>query len=224
MRIYVACLASYNAGRLHGAWIDASEDVSEMQKAINDILRTSPYPNVTRAEYHCAECDLTRTVTHSFGEPFSPSIECAECGESAAIVGDPFKSAEEYAIHDYEGLGRDLGEYAGLETVARRVIIASAAEDANIPVDVLIEAMSDSDCEPENETEVENFISERYRGKYDSWSDFAQELTEETHDMSEIPEWIRYHIDWESVGRDFEHSGDFTAYEHNYERYFFWAH
>lgn len=223
MRIYVACLASYNAGCLHGTWIDASEDVSEMQKAINDMLRKSPYPNVTRADYHCPDCD-TRTVTESFRAALPPSIECEECGEPAAMVGEPYKSAEEWAIHDYEGLGRDLGEYAGLETVARRVIIANAADEVNIPVDVLIEAMRDFNCEPEDEREAEDFISDRYRGTYDSWADMAQELTEETHDMSELPEWVRGHIDWESVGRDFEHSGDFSAYEHNHERYFFWAH
>src|SRR6266849_3316457 len=54
LRFYAACLASYNAGRLHGAWIDASTDVDEMQAAINKMLRASPYPNV---EVACPDCD-----------------------------------------------------------------------------------------------------------------------------------------------------------------------
>lgn len=41
-RIYVACLASYNAGILYGAWIDVSDDASEMQDAINSMLAKSP--------------------------------------------------------------------------------------------------------------------------------------------------------------------------------------
>lgn len=46
-RIYVACLASYNNGVLHGAWIDASADADEMQAEVDAILRTSKFPNVT---------------------------------------------------------------------------------------------------------------------------------------------------------------------------------
>jgi antirestriction protein len=46
-RIYVACLASYNSGILHGQWIEATSDRDEMQAAIDAILRASPCPNVT---------------------------------------------------------------------------------------------------------------------------------------------------------------------------------
>jgi antirestriction protein len=42
--IYVACLASYNAGCLHGAWIDLEGDTDEddIREAIAWILATSP--------------------------------------------------------------------------------------------------------------------------------------------------------------------------------------
>ena len=33
-RIYVADLAAYNAGRLHGVWIDATQDVEAMPMAV----------------------------------------------------------------------------------------------------------------------------------------------------------------------------------------------
>lgn len=46
-RIYVACLASYNNGVLHGKWIDATSDVDAMQEEVNAILRSSRFPNVT---------------------------------------------------------------------------------------------------------------------------------------------------------------------------------
>jgi antirestriction protein len=47
-RIYVACLASYNNGVLHGAWIDCDgKDADELQDEVNVILRTSRFPNVT---------------------------------------------------------------------------------------------------------------------------------------------------------------------------------
>ena len=41
-RIYVACLAAYNEGILHGQWIDASSDESEMQEAVDAMLAASP--------------------------------------------------------------------------------------------------------------------------------------------------------------------------------------
>lgn len=46
-RIYVACLASYNSGTLHGAWIDCDDkDADEINAEIATILRASPFPNV----------------------------------------------------------------------------------------------------------------------------------------------------------------------------------
>ena len=87
-RIYVACLASYNSGILHGAWFDASTDVDEMQAAINAVIESSPVPD-----------------------------------------------AEEWAFHDYEGLGR-LGEYEDLNTIA--VTLDAYEEYGQGPVEAYI--------------------------------------------------------------------------------------
>lgn len=47
-RIYVACLASYNNGVLHGRWIDVEgKDADDIQEEVNAILRESRFPNVT---------------------------------------------------------------------------------------------------------------------------------------------------------------------------------
>ena len=40
-RIYVACLASYNAGTLHGEWIDADQDADAIHKEIQEMLSRS---------------------------------------------------------------------------------------------------------------------------------------------------------------------------------------
>ncbi len=42
-RIYVRCLASYNAGILHGEWIDAT-DADEIREAIQNMLSESREP------------------------------------------------------------------------------------------------------------------------------------------------------------------------------------
>ncbi len=69
IRIYIADLAAYNNGRLHGIWINACDELNDIKAQINKMLATSP-------------------------EGF----------------------AEEYAIHDYEGLGGyALNEYEGIE-------------------------------------------------------------------------------------------------------------
>lgn len=41
-RIYVACLAAYNDGILHGAWIDADQDAWAIYDGIAAMLKASP--------------------------------------------------------------------------------------------------------------------------------------------------------------------------------------
>lgn len=41
-RIYVACLAAYNNGKLHGAWIDANQDADAIETAVKEMLAKSP--------------------------------------------------------------------------------------------------------------------------------------------------------------------------------------
>lgn len=172
-KIYVACLAAYNNGILHGAWVDAAADVDAMQEEVNAMLAASPEPD-----------------------------------------------AEEWVIHDHEGLGR-LGEYEGLAEVARRVQIAEAAEEWDIPAEVLIEAMGDDGADDET---PEAWLSDHYAGRADTWKDWAEQFTLETRDMSDVPDWLASHIDWESVGRDFQYGGDFNAIRADGELFFFWNH
>lgn len=44
-RIYVACLAAYNKGHLHGWWIDATQETDVIFLAIREMLQASPLPN-----------------------------------------------------------------------------------------------------------------------------------------------------------------------------------
>lgn len=220
-RIYVACLASYNSGRLHGEWIDASADVAEMQAKVSAMLRRSPYPNVIRATYRCEDCGESQIRTQGYHADLPATVDCEHCGEPMPMDGKPYPSAEEWAIHDHEGLG-DLGEYCGLETVAKRFAFAELAEERDIPLPVILEATESESLDDADD--AESWLDDHYRGTADSWADFAQELTEETHDMDAVPEWLRGHIDWQSVGRDMEISGDFHGVRHGGELYIFWNH
>lgn len=42
IRIYVADLAAYNAGHLHGIWIDATLELDEIQARVSAMLEASP--------------------------------------------------------------------------------------------------------------------------------------------------------------------------------------
>lgn len=41
-RIYVASLSDYNAGRLHGRWIDATQDPDDIADQVQEMLAASP--------------------------------------------------------------------------------------------------------------------------------------------------------------------------------------
>lgn len=50
-RIYVACLAAYNSGVLHGAWIEV-EDEAQVWAAIAAMLKASPEPMAEEFAIH----------------------------------------------------------------------------------------------------------------------------------------------------------------------------
>ena len=51
-RIYVACLAAYNNGYLHGAWIDADQDADEIRDEIAAMLARSPIKGAEEYAIH----------------------------------------------------------------------------------------------------------------------------------------------------------------------------
>lgn len=165
IRIYVACLAAYNNGILHGGWIDACQDADDIRWAIHDILKVSP-------------------------------IECAE----------------EYAIHDYEGFeGVSISEYAGIDHVADLAVFLS---EYGALGGKLVEHFGDI-------SSARTALSDHYHGEYRSLTDFAEELTKET---TQIPEGLRYYIDYDAMARDLA-INDVIAVETDFEAvHVFWSH
>ena len=66
----------------------------------------------------------------------------------------------------------------------------------------------------------ENDFQDRYRGEFRSWEDMAEELLEETGELNQIPENLRYYFDFEKYANDLRIGGDLT--EHN--GHYFWNH
>lgn len=69
-RIYVACLASYNAGILHGAWIDCDQDPDDIRDAIAAMLAKSSQPNAEDWAIHDSEgwCGVRVSESHDIDE------------------------------------------------------------------------------------------------------------------------------------------------------------
>jgi antirestriction protein len=51
-RIYVACLAAYNNGILHGEWIDADQSADDIHEAAQRMLAASPQPGAEEWAIH----------------------------------------------------------------------------------------------------------------------------------------------------------------------------
>lgn len=79
-RIYIACLAAYNNGKLHGEWIDANQDVSAIWAEVSAMLKASPEPNAEEWAMHDYE---------GFGEiRFSEWPDFARVSSIASLIED----------------------------------------------------------------------------------------------------------------------------------------
>tara|TARA_R110000851_G_scaffold58590_2_gene135937 strand:- start:355 stop:921 length:567 start_codon:yes stop_codon:yes gene_type:complete len=115
-RIYVACLAAYNNGRLHGAWIDATEP-DEVMERVRAMLAASPEPDAEEWAIH----DYEGFEGARLSEYASFETVCALAafiGEHGALgaklyreFGDDLAQAEA-AFEDYAGEYRSAADFA----------------------------------------------------------------------------------------------------------------
>lgn len=155
MKIYVACLAAYNNGILHGEWIDASSDVEELQEGVDKVLKSSPMPD-----------------------------------------------AEEYAIHDYDEFP-NLGEYPGLEGIARTTEVIEGSDLSEDATRAVIDYADDLD-------QAESILSDNH-GVWDSFQDYADEWADEQMACYQGKEndWLKRYFDYEKHANEIE--GDYTV-------------
>jgi len=183
VRIYVASLSDYNAGELHGEWIDVT-DKDTMLEEIAAMLRKSKYPNVM---VECPDCE---------GE-IIPGPMCQTCKGQGEVP-----SAEEWAVHDYEcDAGKvDMGEHPDLDELCELVEAIEEHGEAFL-------AWHNEDPRYNNASD----FKEKYLGEFDSLADHVQEYWEGNGFKAEPWPHPSNYIDWESMANDWERGGDVTT-------------
>ncbi len=214
--IYVDCLAAYNEGKAHGKWI-ALEDlgIEDLQKEIHLILKSSPSPNIFKRDYECNNCFHEWSISRSIFSPYSDMFKtdkcCKKCQSREISFGEEYKSSEEWAIHDYEDLTTALGECPVLNTVIElTALVVEHGELAN----GVYENASDID-------ESKQWLEEAYQGQYESLTDYAEQYCNDTEMLSGCSDHLKSYIDYTSMGRDFELSGDIFTIAVNGELHVF---
>lgn len=147
-RIYVACLASYNNGKLYGAWLDV-EDVDDIKAGIHAMLMSSPDPD-----------------------------------------------AEEWAIHDSEGLGA-VSEHEDLAELVERAEFLREHDDVGMAA---LKYLGSLDQARE--------AMDRYYGEFRDTAEWAESWADETGMLDEVPENLRQYFDFEAWANDAESGGD----------------
>lgn len=116
-RIYVACLAAYNAGHLHGVWIDAAEELDEIWTTIKNMLSTSPVEDAEEHAIHDYEGFSGYAVSEYDAIESVHEIACfieeyPDFGGDLINHFSDLDEAREAVEEDYYGCYSSLADYA----------------------------------------------------------------------------------------------------------------
>jgi antirestriction protein len=116
-RIYVACLAAYNNGKLYGEWIDADQDADQILEEIQTMLESSPEPDAEEWAIHDYEdfCEITLGESESIERVADLAQMIAKHGPAYALYVSEKgieHATEEGFLEDY------CGEYDSEEDYA----------------------------------------------------------------------------------------------------------
>lgn len=173
VKFWAACLASYNNGELHGAWIDATNDADEMQAQVDAMLRRSKFPNIVRkdedgVEYATAE----EWCIHDYDDADKIISGLGETSDLKAIASR-IEAAE-------------LAEDA-LGTVGPEIVAAYWGNVGN---------------QPDDAHDAVQQASDAYQGEFDTWEDFAYEHIQNCGLLDGVPEFLQNYFDYAAYGRD----------------------
>lgn len=117
IRIYVACLASYNNGMLHGVWIDATNEVDDIQDQINTMLADSPEENAEEWAIHDYEGFGSYRLSEYEGIQSAHEVACfidehEELGAELLSYYSDIDEARKAIEENYCGCFESVADYA----------------------------------------------------------------------------------------------------------------
>ncbi len=151
IRIYVADLAAYNNGILHGKWIDATLDVDDIQEQINKMLESSPIENAEEYAIHDFEGFGSYPLSEYEGINAAHEIACfieeheKMAGELLSIFNGDIEQASKAIEENYCGCHKSVADYAEEltdetseipEHLARYIDYAAMAYDMEVGGDI----------------------------------------------------------------------------------------
>jgi antirestriction protein len=111
----------------------------------------------------------------------------------------------DYAIHDWENIPFEIGEYSSLYEVNR---MAEAIVDFDdVQLEVLKTILEDGIADFDRAVEMVQDGEYRIYHNCEDMSDVAYQVLEESGYLCDLPEIIKRHIDYESLGEELETSG-----------------
>ena len=142
--IYVACLAAYNNGYLHGRWINAAQDREIVWDEINEMLKDSPvtklYGEIAEewaihdfqgfGEYRVEEwnnideiCEVAQVLDQENGELIVSLVD--HLGKGTSI-----EDAKQFLEDNYAGCHKDLEDFAysffdecyGMDSIPKQLV------------------------------------------------------------------------------------------------------
>ena len=137
-RIYVACLAAYNNGFLHGVWIDCDEDADCIHAKIQAMLKTSPAWKIGDIceEWAIHDYENWQGFNLSEWEDIDQLVEWAELlEEHGEAITQCLSFAEIAQYYDHYGTvegfeDRFMGEYETKEDFVRESLKNQGVIDA----------------------------------------------------------------------------------------------
>ena len=117
-RIYVADLAAYNNGKLHGVWIDAALDMDDIWEQVNKMLKDSPEGFAEEYAIHDYEGFGGYTVSEYEGleSAHNVAVFIEEHGNIAGELlnnfGGDLEDAKKAIEENYSGCYKSLADYA----------------------------------------------------------------------------------------------------------------
>ncbi|WP_405118288.1 antirestriction protein ArdA [Pseudomonas leptonychotis] len=115
--IYVADLAAYNAGHLHGVWIDATQDLNDIQAQVDMMLAASPVEGAVEYAIHDYEGFDGYSLGEYEGLENAHNAACfieeyPEFGGALLAHFNDIDKARKAAEEDYCGFYASLADYA----------------------------------------------------------------------------------------------------------------